>query len=626
MRRLPLIVSAAAILAFALLVGPAIPDLATRFLGVEYTDHYGTQWFYWFAEQVTLGEQSPTWTDRQFHPYGKDIYRHTGANLLDALLAVPFRKVFGPVLGYNLFVIAGMVAAALSFRHLALVFTEDRVAAGLGAVFFACSPFLLYELQEGRPTQALAITLPLFLRYSWLTGIQPGWRSPVLAGIWLFVTGLWYWFYAFFGGLSVLVLGLVRTLRRRDDRGVFARHIAVAAIGVGACLPFALPLIVATSSLGPEVPGLLDISSWTWSQLTPVTAQGSSVGLFSWQPLTGWTGLYTIDGDLALFLPCHRLVSPAALLAIALWLRHPGKLDRLGWAALVLPCALFAAGPLLIVGQRYLINPWWAGWTAVVPFLRRLWWPSRAMIIPTIAVPLCLVVVFAKLGQRGRVPQILGSLAFGTLWAHHLAAQDLAPFPTWDATVPAGYRCLASGGDEALIELPYSWTQGHLYYQTWHGRPMLGGMLENNLIFTPPESVTLRSQNSFLQGIIDIASMEGEVTGWTAEDRAELRALDFAFVVFQKDAHADPDAPGQEKGATARRTHLRRMLAHLRDMLGEPIYNDARTTIFAPWGDPLPCDRDLLVPDRAPGPGQTLRHTILSLPDKEFLIRPFWGP
>ena len=50
------------------------PTLGTRFAGIEYVDHYGTQWFYWFTEQAVLGEESAVHTDLMFFPFGKDIY------------------------------------------------------------------------------------------------------------------------------------------------------------------------------------------------------------------------------------------------------------------------------------------------------------------------------------------------------------------------------------------------------------------------------------------------------------------------------------------------------------------------------------------------------------------------
>ncbi len=618
-------VAGAAVALLVWLVGPVATSLASAFVGVEYTDHYGTQWFYWYAEQVLRGQASPSWTELQFHPYGKDLYTHTGANLLDAALAVPFRLLAGPVLGYNLFVAAGVACAALAFHRLARVFSDDFVATGLAALCFATSPFLLYELQEGRPTQGLLITLPLLLRHAWLAGQEPGWRHPLFGGLWLWLTGMTYWFYAFFAGLAILGLGLVRTVQAPQGDTVFARYAALGLLGAGLSLPLALPLVMATAGAGPEVPGLLDPSAWSWSRLTPVTEQGLAIGLFSWQPLHGVAGLYTSDGPLELFLPCHRLVSPAALLAVALWARDPGRLDRAGWAALVLPCALFAAGPLLLWGQTYVINPWWAGWTAAVPFLRRLWWPSRAFVIPVVGIGLCLVVVLDRLGTKSRRGQLAGAIALCGLWVHHLVRAELAPLQAWDATVPAGYRCLASGGQEALIELPYSWTQAHLYYQTHHGRPVLGGMLENNLVFTPHESVTLRSDNSFLHAILGVATLQTDDFGWTVQDRDALGAMGFGFVVLQKDAFHDPQAPGADKAATARRAHLRRTRDQLGQLLGQPVYDDARTTIFSPWGNPLPCDVQSLAPDLSPGPGETLRHTILSLPDEDAPVRPLFG-
>jgi hypothetical protein len=213
----------------------------------------------------------------------------------------------------------------------------------------------------------------------------------------------------------------------------------------------------------------------------------------------------------------------------------------------------------------------------------------------------------------------------GGLWAHHLHRSELAPFPTWDATVPAGYRCLAQGDDQALIELPYSWTQGHLYYQTLHGRPVLGGMLENNRVFTPPASVTLRTENTFLHAILGVATLQTDDFGWTLADRVALHDLGFGFVVFQKDAYQDSNAAGADKAATARRAHLRRTKDDLGQLLGDPLYDDARITIFAPWGDPLPCDGSPPEPDLRPGVGEALRHTILSLPGKEGPVHPFFG-
>ena len=81
------------------ILGPTLPLLHTHFLGVEYVDHYGTQWFYWFVEEQARRGESSDHTSLFFHPWGKDIYAHTGTNVLDAWMAVPFRMLLGQVLG-----------------------------------------------------------------------------------------------------------------------------------------------------------------------------------------------------------------------------------------------------------------------------------------------------------------------------------------------------------------------------------------------------------------------------------------------------------------------------------------------------------------------------------------------
>ena len=94
--------------------GPHLRRLADDLLGYEYVDHYGTQWFYWYTERQVRAGAPLGHTDLFFYPWGKDVYLHTGSNVLDAMAAVPFRAMFGPTLGYNVFVLAGLLASGLA--------------------------------------------------------------------------------------------------------------------------------------------------------------------------------------------------------------------------------------------------------------------------------------------------------------------------------------------------------------------------------------------------------------------------------------------------------------------------------------------------------------------------------
>ena len=79
--RLPLLILS--VLLLVPLLGPALMRINREFLGIEYVDHYGTQWFYWFVEHQLRTGDSPNHTNLFFYPWGKDIFAHTGTNVLD---------------------------------------------------------------------------------------------------------------------------------------------------------------------------------------------------------------------------------------------------------------------------------------------------------------------------------------------------------------------------------------------------------------------------------------------------------------------------------------------------------------------------------------------------------------
>ena len=102
-----------------LAVGAVAPALAggPSYIG-DGVDVYGTFWFYgWVAHCMETGT-SPGFTDWMFHPYGKDIFAHTGGNVVDAIASLPFQKLFGTP-GYQPpFIIAVLLLNAWAFKRL----------------------------------------------------------------------------------------------------------------------------------------------------------------------------------------------------------------------------------------------------------------------------------------------------------------------------------------------------------------------------------------------------------------------------------------------------------------------------------------------------------------------------
>lgn len=528
----------------ALAGGELLPTWGERLVGIGGVDHPGTIWTAWALRDALaardLGRLLHTpWF---FHPWGQDLYRHTGLNLLDALIALPFgtgaaggNAAAGALVGLN------GLAAWLAARWLGAAPAVARWA-GLAV---AVAPFPLYELVEGRPTQALLA--PALLAVAAWARLEGGEGRGWVAGGLLALTGYGYWFYGLVGALAAAVL-LVGPRWREAGRG----------LGVAAALvlPLAGPLLLA--SLRGEVPGMGALD------------REARLLLHAWQPLVGASGYFTAES----FVPTQHAL-PLGMLAAAWALRRRPLAWALGALLLVL-----ATGPWLLVGDRVLPEPLYHGLAALLPPLERWWHPARTLGIVTAA----LGVGLARLG-----PRAVAGVSALTLLQSVLAG--LLPLPTWDPSPPAGYRCLAAGDDGgALVELPWTATPTSLAWQPLHRRPILGGMWATDPAFQPPEAPRLRAEDPLLSGLLPRARGAVAPVG----DPAGLLALGYRWVVLRRD-----ELPAGE-GATARA--LRRQAdAALRDALGPPAWDDARTTIWSLDGAPLPCAADPPPPDPIPG-------------------------
>ncbi len=575
--------------------GPALPRIGQDFLGIEYVDHYGTQWFFWFVEHAWTTETGIDKTDLFFYPWGKDIYAHTGANVLDAWAALPLRLLLGSIAGYNVFVLLMHAVSVYVFYRLARLLARDRVAAAVGALLYGLQPYLLLEFQEGRPTQGITLLPLVFIGGLLLTGRQRGLLAPIVGGVAMALTGYQYWYYAIFGAMVATVHALwCIALPGKASGGrwrVLARYALMAGVAAAIVLPSVLPMLRATMG-DSEVPGLLDVELWSARASPPITREGQDIGIFSWQPLRRAMGFLVIDDDAnELFLAQHPAFPAVLWLGLLLWWRRPGALRRGPTLAVLAMLFVVATGPILLVGDLALPNLIYIQMVKAVGFLQRLWWPSRSLVYIVIFGSLALCSALAWLRSQSWRLQLSGFALLLVGWGANLHNAGLAPFPTWDGRVPAGYRCLAEGDDgAALIELPFAWTQAHLYFQTVHGRPLLGGMLEDNETFTPPEFTEFRQGDPMVGKLLG-----GDPTGfdWSEEDEQHVEELGFRYVVVQKDAWYRPEDP---EGVG----RLELLMETLELRFEEPIYDDARVAIYAPFGDTLPCDLQGFEQDNAP--------------------------
>lgn len=580
--------AASALLLFGLIFGPSVGALGERFLGAERVDAYGTHWFYWFVGREMAAGSGFGHTDLYFFPFGKDIYSHTGANVLDAIVAQPFYAALGPVSGYNVFCLFAILINGLAALPLMAQFSESRAARFFGATFYALNPFLLFELKEGRPTQVFQPFLPLFF-YHLLRFESAGWKHALWGALHLALTAFTYWFYAIFAGMVAVVHFAQRAVLHPDPRRFFGRHAVAGLVSLAFVTPAALPLILST--MASDTPGLLVEPRWPFLTLETLTIEGVDIGLNTFQPVLRASGFLVDRPDGSATFSPNAIVltlTQVALVGLGLALsRHRWVLGAMLGAALTL-----SVGHLVWLGDGAIPNPLYVLAVKIVPFMRRLWWPGRALALAALLIG---VLAAAGLGEiarrRGAVAGFLAGMLALASFGVELSRDGYLPYPTWNAAIPPGYQCLAKGEPGAIIELPYARSQSHLYYQTAHGRPMLGGMVEDNPVFTPAEQRALLEENSFLRLLIALGRSPRSPGTYTAEDAEAVRALGYRYVVVQHRLYMSASS-ARTSVDTSIGEHSGALLRRLADLLGRPVYVDPDVTVFAPWGDPSPCGEE----------------------------------
>ena len=459
------------------------------------------------------------------------------------------------------------------------------------------APYVLFELAQGRPTQAILLFPTLFMWAVVRTGRQPGWTAPVIGGLSLALSGYQYWYYALFGGLVALAWGLACSVRGGRTQGLatFLRFAGMAAVALLITGPAAVQLLDQAAS--GSTPGLLDMDRWSLSSNPPVTVEEMTIGLLSWQPLRRFAGFYVVDPDgTERFLEQAVLLPMPVLAALLAAIRWPDKLPRSALAASAVAACLVAMGPLVLVGPTVWPNLTYHGLSRALGVVQRLWWPARAVAFVHLLGIVALASVLPRLRHHWPLASAFFWLVLGTSSFADLDKSRLLPMQVWEPKVPAGYHCLASGPPGAIIELPYAWTQSHLYYQGAHGRPILGGMLEDNQVFTPEEFTDFKTENTAVAALLDLARMQPPEEPATPADLEAIHDLGYAYVVLQLDAFA---AEYQESGLldNGLRARQRRVYRELDKMLGRPVYKDARIAIYSPWGEPSPCQDSPVEPD-----------------------------
>lgn len=529
----------------------------------------GSLWFHGFVADCVATLRFPDRTSAFFAPDGKDIFADTGANVLDALVAVPFLAVFGAPAHMVPFVALLLVGNAVAMHVLLRALGLGTAAVVAGSVAYAFGPSVLHELDGGRPTQAMLWFWPLALRELVRMREDPRWRRPILAGLYVALQAWTYWFMGHFFAVvfapALLVWGLAAgTSQARRDRA--ERLVIAGAVALVAVAPAVVPMVLrmargevpaggALTHLAGAMGGrALDPDAW-WI-LAP---WASSLRIPTW-----WIGLLGVG-----LLGCRRR---------ALW----------GVAALL--GLLLVAGSRLAVATGSVPNPVWS-LAALLPGFDRLLFAARAWPALGLVGAAALAEAIDRLGALASghtraaaspAPSIRGSdgawpsvlAAVGVVVAVHAAHP--APVLATDASAPA-YVAAVARAPGTVLDLPYPCAQLVIHLQPLHGQPLFGGMGEHIRALRPAGVDARIAASPLLQGLI--AAATGGRSGPLTRDPATSSTRP-RWIVLHEDVYVNPLAVTcirrEQTGPSAAESARRKLEA----LLGAPTVSDERATAW----------------------------------------------
>jgi hypothetical protein len=469
---------------------------------------------------------------------------------------VPLQVLLGGTAWYKWWIFVVFLTNAAAFRLLAREEIADPWAAAVATVLYAINPYLLFEFESGRPTQALTAFLVAALI---LVRRVDRSRDAVFCGIAVAVTGWTYWFYAYF--FAFICLWLVPAiLWDHPNRRAFLRGLAIAAgIAILLVLPAVVPMIL--RDVKGNIPGIEHGHGW----LELPKKNGPLVeGYQLWEPLGP-----------------RLFQSPAWAMILAGWaLLGRGRRRWLGAAAVGLFVA-FGLGTT-VGGQRLWSLPYVLLYNKL-PFFDRLWFPYRATSVVFVAVSLgagfLLMRLAAATGRRWVVPAGGTALIAASLAASW--ADGFVPLDNEGARLPAAYTWMASKGG-AILDLPRGTDPTYIVWQPQHRLPLFGGMGENVSVFWPPGHRRL-IENRFVNALNRACrDPERPLPSFTAADRQIVRGLGFRWVVLHRElVDFEFDGLRAERGDAVVDAMPFAITRRLDEVLGDPIAQDGAMVVWS---------------------------------------------
>ena len=534
-------------------------------IGSDHIDARGSYWFQWFVAGRLEHGGSLGQTDLWFHPWGIDILRTYGGNIVDPLLALPLRWLGGATLGWNglLFgiIVTNGLAGGFWIRHR----SGSLAAAAAASMLIMLHPVGLYDLAQGRPAQAILApligALALFEASNRTEDPRQARWLAIGSGICIALASYCYWFGGLFAAMACGLLALGTGWKSR------LLHLGVAALVTLVGVSPLLFTLLGTLDGGASG-ALLPVDQWWKGELDLITEAGDNITLCTLDVEGNALKLRLKKGLIASQVDAP-LLGISSLLCVLFTARKAWR-----WTLVAALGVAIAIGPMP-GGFR---NPIYLA-IALLPGMDRLYWPCRAIIlsVPVAAVGASLLVEHFK----AKGPIIAAGLGLIGLGESH--SRGLIPLELWQAEPPPAVACLESA-EGAVIALPYGQDHAKLIDQTVHEKALLGGARETSRSLVPEEQQEWVQTNPWIGALMKSIENPRAAHEWTEADREEVREKGYRWVLIRWDQIRRPNL---REGAVRRE----RLMDRAVEAVAGPLrVDDGEVRIYAPFDDALDCE------------------------------------
>lgn len=520
-------------------------------------------WHTWWTKEALLGlRHNQFFTDRIFYPSGTNLPFESLSNSIFSALVSP---IFGGVAAFNLLYLSSYVLGAFGTYLLVVRLTGDRRAGIVAGVVFAFSAVRSQNLQF---TNMSAIQwLPLLALWVLKMIESPTTGRAVVCAVFFALAVLSSGYYGV--SASILVVVLLAWNARRVVSFSFVKPLSVFfGVSAVALLPFTLPVIVESFSGDSFLRNSqfsrhfsADLVSFVLpSRFNPI--YDSYVTDTYQRFITHFTESESYLGIVAVLL--------AALGAYRFGLRRTGP-----WVTVFILFAVLSLGPYLqFLGREFGAVPMPFAFLDDLPVFDAVRSPKRFLVAGMLGLAVLSGYgahhLFSRNVTAWRIRPdvivvVLVALVLTDYWGWPRS------FVTSDATVPQFFRELSTEeGDIALLHIPVPNVANPkpMYYQTVHGKRLVGGYLQR----PSPHALRLMDENAFLKGAaLPQVEPRSSITAQESRDAETLfiSVPQLKYVVLSKSLPSFPTL-----------TSFGVYDPWLRERFGAPVYEDA---LIAAW-------------------------------------------